>query len=425
MPVRRKNHYEITNDDYLKFPDVIHNYKERLLSVLKYETIEELTGRVASLFYLIFKDLFLSILDNKRTIWYVYHDHRWGFISDSEMVEFIKYNLTEFCKHHISLFKAEMDMIMRNIDTHSTLSEVNTKLEKLETIYEKSTNRNLIHNILGEYAVYTFKKDFSEMKNMKPFICFTNGVLDLTTGQFRDGNSEDYCTLSTNFSYEQNVNPSNDIKLNKFLEEIFPNSDIRYNFLTYICYAIFGMYLKTKPLERVGDIDGIKRPVFLVGTGNNGITTILNFIRKCFPDHFENIPYFTSRKDAEETLFGDETHKSFHYRKFLVLNECEDLEAGFETISSLVGYDKKTFIVIRKHLLESDEDQEQLKFFHRIDFESIFVGEGQKQYAVPADRESQLLNKTFHRNMDIGRELEFLKSAFITLLLQHRKKIMK
>jgi len=426
MPVRCKNYYEITNGDYLTFPSSIDNYKERLLAVLNCETNEELANHIASLFYLIFKHLFLSILnDNKQTVWYVYHDNRWGFISDSEMFEFVEHNLTEFCKNHIQSLKAEIAMTMNGVDVYSNLLEVNTKLEKLKTIYEKSTNRNFIHNILRECAVYFHNKDFSTMKNMKPCICFTNGVLDLTTGRFRDGKYDDYSTLSTNFAYEQNVNSSNNVKLNKFLEEIFPNEKTRDNFLTQICYAIFEMNLKSKPLERIADEDGIKRPVFLVGTENNGINTVLNFIRNCFPDYFENIPSIKSKEDAERENYGRKVHESFNYRKFLILEDCNNLEKAFETIGSLVGYEKKVFIVIRKHLLDDCPFQEHLKFFHRIDFESTFVSESETKYSVPGDRESQLLNKTFHCNPDISRELNELKSSFLTLLLQHREKIMK
>jgi hypothetical protein len=73
---------------------------------------------------------------------------------------------------------------------------------------------------------------------------FTNGTYDLNTGQFKHHYSDDFCSLSTNFSFTKLVTDSEQL-VNDFLWKVFPIYSTRKLALTMMSQCLHGRPLDT------------------------------------------------------------------------------------------------------------------------------------------------------------------------------------
>ena len=92
----------------------------------------------------------------------------------------------------------------------------------------------------------TFNNDLDEKHHL---IGFTNGVFDLKTRKFRDGQPDDHISMSTKVYYKPYNKENPYIKqINNFFESILPNNNVRDYFLTRLATCVSGENEKRKGL---------------------------------------------------------------------------------------------------------------------------------------------------------------------------------
>ena len=128
-------------------------------------------------------------------------------------------------------------------------------------------------------------------ENVNAFVC-NNGVLDLDTGIFRDGQPSDMMTMSCNIEYPKNPDSpeAQEIMyaLQDWLDKIFPDDEVQ----AYV--------LNTFACKLSGKLFGEKFHIF-TGTGANGKSQFFKMIKEVFGDYFhqsDNTLLNTPKRDA-------------------------------------------------------------------------------------------------------------------------------
>ncbi len=141
-------------------------------------------------------------------------------------------------------------------------------------------------------------------------IGFDNGVYDLNNREFRLGKFTDYVVLSCGYNFEQiSILDDRMVKLNIYLDSIFPDENIKTNALKIIATSLGGTNLNE---------------FFTIFKKNksSGFSTFIKFIQLTLGEYFINF------EEHIEIAYLDITGKRFGY---------------FETISNSLG---KSFIKI-------------------------------------------------------------------------------
>lgn len=153
--------------------------------------------------------------------------------------------------------------------------------DKLATILQiseflqKNTNRsNLIKDISQECYDEDFYKQLNENRNI--FVC-KNCVLDLEELVIREGLPEDMSTISAGVEFPHDIESEEAIEcmtiLSDFLDKIYPDYDVQNHILNVFAESLSGI---------------IRREKFIIhtGSGANGKTVILDFMRIIFGEYF-------------------------------------------------------------------------------------------------------------------------------------------
>jgi len=434
MPsISNNGRYYLSDIDYLKLNSTIPDFEEKILSIIYADKIEIQAKLIATLFYDIFKDYFICNINENNKEWYMFKNHRWSWVNTPIVEANIADVVKDFCLRYKKTFETEKNWLtegkLDHLPCKPTHRELDFKLTILDGIYENFNmiaRSSLRSDTFDHCAVLFHNDDFVNEHDMKPLLCFNNGVLDLITGTFRDGHPTDYCTLSCRYDYTSDLQEEKKVHLNSILEEFFPEFEMREKFLTQICYALFGKHLFKNPLDHITEYGKIHFPVFFTNQTMNGLSTTVNFIKQCFGDYAVYIPYLTSKDDLGEEGTESNIFVQCRGRKFLfITNNSDGLENEFETMALLEDLTGKFFILMKKHNLESVPDKDKLDIFSEVEWKSVFYGECEDVFKVPPTREEQVKMRIFERRCRVDNELKELKSEFISLLLQHRLKIAK
>ena len=109
------------------------------------------------------------------------------------------------------------------------------------------------NHIAKEAAELFWDRDFSEKLDQdKNTIGFENGVVDLTTGEFRDGRPLDYISKSTLIDYynDARMKSSENVKIaeeiNEFMSQLFPDDELKEYVWEHLASTLIGENVKFK-----------------------------------------------------------------------------------------------------------------------------------------------------------------------------------
>jgi len=150
-----------------------------------------------------------------------------------------------------------------------------------------------------------------------PFIlCCNNGVVDLTTGELRDGRPEDMCSMSTGLDYKP-YTFSNEYmpQINNFIHEIVAKDSYLnvIDFLTEILY----------PYKH----SDYKELHWIFGNGSNGKTSMLNLIKNSLGDYCTiTFDLFTKNQNHNYLVSSPQWLHSARNARALIQNDTEIIQ---------------------------------------------------------------------------------------------------
>ena len=371
----------------------------------------------AMVLYQMFKDQYVcSSLKNKT--WYRFKGHRWEQDEGQRLRLAISQDLHMAYARKIDQYLAQMHDYSQNDTTHEKLQRKINKITELQIKFKKTNDKN---NIMREAAEIFYDNDFVNNMDNNPYLLgFENGVVDLRTGEFRDGRCQDYITKST----KQNYIPYNlftekekqiEVEIHDFMKKIFP--------LPRVCSYMWD-HLASCTL-------GVKKQhTFNIyrGSGSNGKSMLTDLMTHAMGDYKGTMP-ITLVTDKRTTL-GSATPEIMALKgvRYAVMQEpstkvtinegvMKELTGGDQILgralycSSEVFNPQFSLAVCTNALFEvKARDDGTWRRMKLVDFISKFVGEG--------DVYNDKTPYVFPKDVDLKEKLPSWASVFISLLVK-------
>ncbi len=169
----------------------------------------------------------ISCVSLRRNILYVYNEdeHRW--VNDNYKAHEIMCNM-----YNELLGKLELDCL----EYGNKINKIANEMEKDDAIFKFMDTTQFIRRIdrpsikskiMGECRIYLYDKEFIEQLDKNQHLLgFTNGVLDLKTGEFRSGCYTDYISMTTGYDYVE-YSDAELAPLESYLCNVWPDTKCR------------------------------------------------------------------------------------------------------------------------------------------------------------------------------------------------------
>jgi P4 family phage/plasmid primase-like protien len=167
------------------------------------------------------------------------------------------------------------------------------KIERLTVITKNLKTTNFIDNVMKECRGLFYNKDFIQKLDENHFLfSFKNGILDLKTGEFRDGRPDDFISLCCGVNYVKYSDTMpylDDIK--DFLSKVHPGENERRYMLSLISSLLEGH-------------NADESFHLWTGTGGNGKSKVNELLIQALGDYAIKFPItlFTGKRGASNSV---------------------------------------------------------------------------------------------------------------------------
>jgi len=350
----------------------------------------------AMVLYHLFKDKYVcSSITNKK--WYVFNKHRWEKDEGQRLRMAISKDLFDLYSEKQSQYLAESQHYDPSDENHEKFLR---KIKKIAEICMKLKKTNDKNNIMREAMEIFFDQDFSKNMDSNPYLmCFTNGVFDFKSKEFRNGNPQDYITKTTGIPYiafdpDKTAETTNEIIT--FMEQLFPLQELCRYMWDHLASVLIGVK---------------KEHAFNIyrGSGSNGKSILTDLMSQCLGDYKGTVP-ITLVTDKRSSIGGATPEvmqlKGVRYAvmqepsKDAIINEgiMKELTGGDPLLGRALYCDSEIFIpqfslvVCTNALFEiKSNDDGTWRRMKLVDFLAKFISEGEThtddtKYVFPKDK---------------------------------------
>jgi len=271
-------------------PNEYSTYKQSKSKKCLCKSIDE-KGQLTSVscaqsLYLLFKDEFIYCPDDKE--FYQYHTNRWNKINKEghelrKKIEELKIPISK----EINKIRDKIKEIEDEKEDENG-SKQKKELDKKRGLYIKERNKledtPFREKIIKECKDLFLDREFFKVKDSNQYLLgFTNGVLDLHNKVFRNGQPDDYITMSTGYEYQEQ---SHD-KINLYFSQVFIKDELRHYAYNFLASCLEGRNKNKKML-------------FFTGVGDNSKSLLETIIQRSFGSYSGLLPvsYFTAKKQG-------------------------------------------------------------------------------------------------------------------------------
>ena len=352
----------------------------------------------AMVLYHLFKDKYVcSSITNKK--WFVFHKHRWEKDEGQRLRMAISKDLFELYSEKQNQYLQESQHFEPNEDQHEKLQR---KIKKIAEICIKLKKTNDKNNIMREAMEIFFDKDFTKNMDTNPYLmCFTNGVFDFKSKEFRQGYPQDYITKTTGIPYvkfdltDENMQITVE-EILRFMEQLFPNKELCRYMWDHLASVLIGIK---------------KEHVFNIyrGSGSNGKSILTDLMSQCLGEYKGTVP-IQLVTDKRSSIGGATPEimalKGVRYAvmqepsKDAIINEgiMKELTGGDPLLGRALFCDSEIFIpqfslaVCTNALFEiKSNDDGTWRRMKLVDFLAKFISEGESHtddtpYVFPKDK---------------------------------------
>ena len=378
----------------------------------------------AIVLYQLHKDKYMcsSIAHNS---WYVFNNHRWERDRGNTLRMSISFKMCDLYQRRFDECLVEMSTIEQTNPVYDQLKLKMGKLAKICKLLKTTSNKN---NITGEAKELMYDKNFiKNMDSNKYLMCFTNGVVDFKTKEFRDGRPTDYITKCTGVPYRpfneyelEELDAQEDIesmisKVRVFMAQLFPIPSLCQYMWDHLASCLIG--------AKKENAFNIYR-----GSGSNGKTILTELMSMALGEYKGTLPV-NYVSDKRRNIGGASPEiiqlKGARYvvmeeaSKNTVMNEgvMKDVTGGGPMQARALFSDSETFtpqfnlVVCTNSLFEIHSDDDGTwRRIKLVDFLAKFVGKNESY-----NDDSKY---TFPKDKSLSDKLEFMAPVFVSMLVK-------
>jgi P4 family phage/plasmid primase-like protien len=371
----------------------------------------------AMVLYHMFKDKYVcSSITNKK--WFVFYKNRWEKDEGQRLRLAISKDLFQLYSDKQNQYLADAQNYEPNDENHE---KIQRKIKKIAEICIKLKKTNDKNNIMREAMEIFFDKDFIKNMDANPYLlCFTNGVFDFKTKEFRQGYPQDYVTKTTGipyikYNYDDVENKEIADQINTFMNQLFPKPGLCKYMWDHLASSLIGIK---------------KEHAFNIyrGSGSNGKSMLADLMTHALGDYKGTVP-ITLVTLKRNSIGGTSSEviqlKGVRYAvmqepsKDDVINEgiMKELTGGDPIQARALYSDSEIFIpqftlaVCTNALFEiKSNDDGTWRRMKLVDFESKFQDEGETYNDDP--------KYVFPKDKDLKEKLPKWATVFIGMLVQ-------
>jgi P4 family phage/plasmid primase-like protien len=350
----------------------------------------------AMVLYHMFKDKYVcGSITNKK--WYVFNKHRWEKDEGQRLRMAISKDLFQLYTDKQNQYLSEAHLFEPNSEEHEKIQRKVKKIAEISIKLKKTNDKN---NIMREAMEIFFDKDFIKNMDANPYLlCFTNGVFDFKTKEFRQGYPQDYITKTTGipyikYNYEENQTTVDEIMT--FMDQLFPEPELCRYMWDHLSSCLIGIK---------------KEHAFNIyrGSGSNGKSILTDLMTQCLGEYKGTVP-ITLVTEKRNSIGGTSSEviqlKGVRYAvmqepsKDAVINEgiMKELTGGDPIQARALYSDSEIFIpqfslvVCTNALFEiKSNDDGTWRRMKLVDFLAKFISEGEShtddtKYVFPKDK---------------------------------------
>lgn len=291
---------------------------------------------VAQLIYRIYKGQFISTdAGAKKTdkTWYKFENHRWSECDGKiQMKTIMGMNLPDFChmtKSRISQRWRET----KDEEERNHIDKIDEDIGKLLTKLKDTTFKDKVY--LETIYMFHDPDFFKKLDENIDLIGCENGVYNLRTGEFREGQPEDFVSMSTKLNYltsdEEGKYSESHPKIqavNEFFRKIQPKASVCEYLQLLLGYCLYGRNI-------------LEQFYILEGVGGNGKSKLIELMEMALGPYAAGIAsnYFTQKR-ANSGAANPEVANIVHAR-LVTTQEMEETEKmNLAVFKGICGNDK-------------------------------------------------------------------------------------
>ena len=218
-----RQHWKNVKDEDNKLNDILKTSIDYFIQ----QTIQYPTDfDIARVLYHYAKGKFVCT-DIKNNCWYEYRDHRW-LETDSGVALSILIS-TNLHKLYFDEMLTVTYAIHSLDNSDEEWKKLKQKLSALSDICTRLKDVSKKDKLMKASRELFYDKYFYNLIDSNPKLMgFKNGIIDFTNNSFRDGQSNDYVSKSTNINYipYERIPKQTIDDINKFMSELFPVPDL-------------------------------------------------------------------------------------------------------------------------------------------------------------------------------------------------------
>jgi P4 family phage/plasmid primase-like protien len=429
----RPNKFTIGTLKYYAKQDSPEMYEQMINEKSNHLIVEAVNGchtDVAKILYNEYGNEFICTSISTKE-WYHFKDHIWKQLdSGTALRERISSNDGIIIKQLI----AKRNEIQWNVtDEEKKEKEFEKRLKKISDLIKQCKSTPFKNHVMRESQEVFYNSEFYNLLNKDPYlVAFKNGVYDFNNVIFRDGNPEDYISISTPIEYidYRSIDHPDVIEVDDFFQKVFPDPDVRDYFLNQACQVFVG-----------GNHD--KVILFWTGEGNNGKTVTQTLFEKMLGRLAVkfNTTIITGKK-TQTGAANPELARAGDGVRWAVMdepNQDEVISSG--TLKALTGNDSfwardlfqkgketreiqplfKLHMICNKLPIIKDVEKAVWNRIRVIPFESTFLPDNE----CPEDYEEQIAQKKFPMDRNFADKIPKMIQPLAWYLIQRWKTINK
>lgn len=266
--------YWCKRDNFKKYEDI---RKSTIDYFIDQTVVDKTEFDLASVLFNIFKDRFVCV-SIKNNCWYEYKNHRWFEIDSGTTLRLcISKDMHYEYLNRIHNLTTLMQTMEQSDSQYEALRKKTSTLASIAVELKKTVWKN---NIMREARELFYDKDFFAKLDENPYLlCFGNGVVDFKQKIFRPGQPDDYMSKCTNIDFVRLNSNHDSMKsdINKFLDELFPNNELRRYMFDHLASVL------------IGTLDNQTFNIY-TGSGRNGKSCLVDLMSKVLGDYKGTVP---------------------------------------------------------------------------------------------------------------------------------------